>query len=251
MDTVGVPTLEGHDIRRTILPAVVAAALALGACSSDGDEPGATATQPSEAAPTTAAPQVTDAAPAETSDSDPEPTAEETQAAAQEPDDAPADEAEEPAGAEFSADEQQNPEYPSAVGVDGPLYPTGVRVAAHDGYERVVVDFEGTGTPGWRVSYVEEPVADDSGQEVDLEGDFILRIDASGLSTPASEEFDVEQVASGFYDTSQVSLVQDVYTSGVFEGWSGSLVGLDGQAPFRVFTLTEPTRLVVDVSTAG
>ena len=43
--------------------------------------------------------------------------------------------------------------------------------------------------------------------------------------------------------------VQDVYASGVFEGWSGSLVGLDEQAPFRVFTLTEPTRLVVDVST--
>lgn len=229
-------------MRRTVLPAVVAAALALGGCSSSGTEPEATATQPTDAAPTTTAPQPTETTPAATESPVPEPTAEE-------PEEAPADEAEEPVGAEFSTEEQQSPEYPASVGVDGPLFPTGARVAHHDGFDRVVLDFEGTGTPGWTVRYVDEPVADDSGIEVDLDGDSILRIDASGLSTPATEDFDVDQIASGFYDTGQADVVQDVYASGVFEGWSGSLVGLDEQAPFRVFTLTEPTRLVVDVST--
>ena len=230
-------------MRRTVLPAVVAAALSLGACSSSGTGPEPTATQPTDAAPTTTAPQPTETTETTpTATEEPEPTAEGTE-------DAPADEAEEPVGAEFSAEEQQSPEYPASVGVDGPLFPTGARVAHHDGFDRVVFDFEGTGTPGWMVRYVDEPVADDSGIEVDLDGDAILRIDASGLSTPAREDFDVDQIASGFYDTGQADVVQDVYASGVFEGWSGSLVGLDTQTPFRAFTLTEPTRLVVDVST--
>lgn len=220
-------------MRRTALPVVVAAALALGACSSAGTAPEPTATQPTDAAPTPTTPAGTE---------EPEPTAGGAE-------DAPADEAGEPVGAEFSTEEQQSPGYPASAGVDGPLFPTGARVAHHDGFDRVVVDFEGTGTPGWLVRYVDEPVADDSGIEVDLDGDAILRIDASGLSTPATEDFDVDQVASGFYDTGQADVVQDVYASGVFEGWSGSLVGLDEQAPFRVITLTEPTRLVVDVST--
>lgn len=218
-------------MRATVLPVVVAAALALGACSSSGTDPEPTATQPTDATTT----QATATTPAATE----QPEAE----------DAPADEAEEPVDAQFSAEEQQSPEYPASVAVDGPLFPTGARVAHHDGFDRVVLDFEGTGTPGWSVRYVDEPVADDSGIEVDLAGDFILRIDASGLSTPTTEDFDVDQVASGFYGTGQADVVQDVYASGVFEGWSGSLVGLDTQAPFRVFTLTEPTRLVVDVST--
>lgn len=227
-------------MRRIVLPAVVAVALALGACSSDGA--GAETAETTDDAPTTTAPQPTETTPAATETAGPEPSTEV-------PDDAPTDEAEVPAGAELSTAEQQSPEYPAAVGTDGPLFPTGVRVASHDGYDRVVVDFEGTGTPGWLVRYVDEPVADDSGTEVDLDGDFILRIDASGLSTPAADEFDVGQIASGFYDTSQADVVDDVYVSGIFEGWSGSLIGLDEQAPFRVFTLTEPTRLVVDVST--
>lgn len=229
-------------MRRTVLPFVLAATLGLGACSSASTDPEPTATQPTDIAPTTTAPQPTETTTTEADASEPAPPAEE-------PADAPADEAGEPADAEFSAEDQQNPEYPSSVGTDGPLFPTGVRVASHDGYDRVVVDFEGTGTPGWMVRYVDEPVADDSGQEVDLDGDAILRIDASGLSTPATEDFDVAQIASGHYDTGQADRVQDVYASGIFEGWSGSLVGLDEQAQFRVFTLTEPTRLVVDIST--
>jgi hypothetical protein len=226
-------------MRRTVLPLVVAATLALGACSSASTDTEPTATQPSDAAPTTTEPQPTETT---TTEAEPAPPTEE-------PADAPADEAEEPADAEFSTEDQQNPEYPSSVGTDGPLFPTGARVSSHDGYDRVVVDFEGTGSPGWLVRYVEEPVADDSGMEVDLTGDVVLRIDASGLSTPATEDFDVNQIASGHYDTSQADRVQDVYASGIFEGWSGSLVGLDETAPFRVFTLTEPTRLVVDIST--
>lgn len=230
-------------MRRTVVPVIAAAALALGACSSNGDEPEPTVTQPTGTAPTTTSPQPTDTAPAETQDSEPELTTEE-------PDNGPTDETEEPAGAEFSTEEQRNPEYPSSVDTDGDLFATGVRAASHDGYERVVFDFEGTGTPGWSVRYVEEAIADESNQEVDLDGAFILMVSTSGVTPPITDgELDLDQMARGFYDAGQADLVQDVYVSGIFEGWSSALIGLDERAPFRVFTLTDPTRLVVDIST--
>jgi len=238
-------------MRKTLVPvvALTAAALVLGACSAEGAGSGSAGAQTTGAAAAETTEPSAGATGADAADPGSGPTAVEPDPSAEEPDDAPTGESEVPVDAGLSTQEQRNPEYPSSVGTDGPLYPTGARVARHDGYERVVIDFEGTGTPGWAVRYVDEPVADDSGTEVDLEGAYVLRIDASGLSTPASEDFDVEEIAFGSYDTSGADLVQDVYVSGIFEGWSGSLVGLDERAPFRVFTLTDPTRLVVDVST--
>jgi hypothetical protein len=231
-------------MRRTVLPAVVAAALALGGCSSSGTGPEATATQPTDAAPTTTAPQ-----PTETTETTPAPT-EATEPTAEEAEDAPADEAGEPEGAELSTEAQESPEHPASVGVDGPLFATGARVAHHDGFDRVVIDFDGAGTPGWRAEYVEEAVSDEVVGEVDLAGDAIIRVSVSGVSLPVTEgELDLSQMAEGHYDASQAEVVQDVFASGIFEGWSSTVVGLDAQAPFRVFTLTEPTRLVVDVST--
>ncbi|VXB60825.1 hypothetical protein NOCARDAX2BIS_250047 [Nocardioides sp. AX2bis] len=40
-----------------------------------------------------------------------------------------------------------------------------------------------------------------------------------------------------------------MYVAGTFEGFTQVLAGIDGdRAPFRVFTLTSPPRLVVDVA---
>ena len=51
---------------------------------------------------------------------------------------------------------------------------TGVRAAAHDGYDRVVFEFR-TASPGYDVRYVEPPVAaDGSGDEVAVEGGAVL-----------------------------------------------------------------------------
>ena len=217
-------------MRRTVLPVIAAAALALGRCSSDAVEPEPAVTQQTAAAPTTASSEPTGTASAATQAAEPGPTTEV-------PGDGPTDETDAPADAELSTEEQRSPERPSSsgTGTGGDLFPTGARVASHDGYERVVVDFDGTGTPGWSVQYVEEAIADDSGRVVDLDGERILRIDVSGVTVPLADgEPDVSQVASGHYDVGQAELVQDVYVSGTFEGWSGALIGLDEQAPFRV-----------------
>lgn len=80
--------------------------------------------------------------------------------------------------------------------------------------------------------------------------EFILRVSVSSTGPPMTNgEHDYDQMASGFYDASQTDLVDDVYISGPFEGWSAALIGLANQAQFLAFTLPEPSRLVIDIST--
>ncbi|WP_043502732.1 AMIN-like domain-containing (lipo)protein [Georgenia sp. SUBG003] len=157
-----------------------------------------------------------------------------------------ADETDVPGDAgDFTTDPQNDPSWPSG---GGQLLPTGVRVGSHDGYERVVLDFEGTGTPGWRVEYVDEAVEDGRGDVVDVDGDFTLQVIATGVRYPEGED-ENGRVAQGSYDAGGASLVEEVHVTGIFEGQNQAFIGLDEEAPFRVFTLTGPARLVVDVRT--
>ena len=122
---------------------------------------------------------------------------------------------------------------------------TGVRVAEHGSFDRIVLEFTGTGIPGWAVNYVDEAVLDGSGDRVALGGDAILDIYASGTAWPASEYYSgptrIEPPNGGAID--------DVYVGGTFEGYTQVLAGIDGDpVPFRVFALSDPPRLVVDVA---
>lgn len=121
-----------------------------------------------------------------------------------------------------------------------------VRVAEHDSFDRIVLEFTGTGVPGWSVNYVDEAVLDGSGETVPLDGDAILDIYASGTTYPETP---------GMYYSGPRRFaprnggdVNDVRVVGTFEGYTQLLAGIDGaRAPFRVLALTDPSRLVVDV----
>ena len=121
---------------------------------------------------------------------------------------------------------------------------TDVRAAAHDGFDRVVLEFSGAGRPGWTVNYVDRAVMDGSGEVVDLAGGTVLDVYASGTTWPAP----------GYYsgptrvDPADGGDVRDLYVAGTFEGYTQVLAGIEGgQVPFRAFALTDPPRLVVDV----
>jgi hypothetical protein len=121
-----------------------------------------------------------------------------------------------------------------------------VRAGKHEGFDRVVLEFSGSGSPGWAVGYVDEAVVDGSGDVVALGGDSVLDVYASGTTYPASE-------ADGYPGPRQFQPdnggdLEDVYVVGTFEGSTQVLVGMEGEPePFRVFALTNPPRLVVDV----
>lgn len=117
-----------------------------------------------------------------------------------------------------------------------------VRVGDHDGFDRVVLELSGTATPGWGVAWGDEAVAEGSGDVVPLEGDHVLTISASGTAMPEPGSFEVPARLG------PAGAVAEVQVTGWFEGYTQVFAGVEGdERPFRVFTLTDPPRLVVNI----
>ncbi|MGO1332865.1 AMIN-like domain-containing (lipo)protein, partial [Cellulosimicrobium funkei] len=158
-------------------PAAVAGAvlvLALAACS-----PGESDESPSPSSTATSA----SPSPTDSPSTTPEPGAEPSDGAS-----TPSDDATE-APLPFPANTEPDTQDPSA---DAALTVTDVRVGHHDGFDRVVFELGGTGTPGWRVEYVDQPVDDGKGDVVAGDGDAALQGMISGSGYPkdtGGEEF--------------------------------------------------------------
>src|SRR5918995_8379 len=127
----------------------------------------------------------------------------------------------------------------SLVGVD-------IRTGAHDCFERVVVEFGGSGElPGYQVQYEPDPILDSpSGEPVDIAGDATLVIsfgawmpDTEGNGYSGPREFVPDNV-------SNILELQQIEN---FEGQGAWAIGLDQQRGFVVSTLTDPVRIVIDI----
>ena len=125
---------------------------------------------------------------------------------------------------------------------------TGVRTGSHDGFERIVFEFAGDARPGYQVEWVDGPVAArGSGKIVDVAGSRRLRIvfePASGIDLETGDITYVgpnRMVADG-------SPVLEVVRTDDFEAVMTWVASTDRVAPFRVLTLSDPTRVVVDVA---
>ena len=129
----------------------------------------------------------------------------------------------------------------------GPLAVTEVRVARQDGYDRVVFELDGreAGQPGWTVEYVEQARQDGSGNPVEVEGEATLSVRISGVGYPM--DTGVEEQPTEPAVPSGTEVVRDVVVGAVFEGVFEAFVGTTREAPFRVFRLEDPARVVVDV----
>jgi hypothetical protein len=127
---------------------------------------------------------------------------------------------------------------------------TEIRTGLHDGFDRVVFEVGGTGTPGWDVRYVDEASSQGSGMAVPVEGDAILQVTITGVGYPTEtgiEEYDGSAPLPG--DGTEV--VTEVVWDSTFEGTSVAFVGLTEDAPFRVYLLEDPARVVLDVAHPG
>ena len=132
------------------------------------------------------------------------------------------------------------------VDPDG-LTVTDVRIGAHDGFDRVVFDAGGQGTPGWTVEYVDDATAEGTGDPVDLEGPAYLRVVLTGITNPY--EAADEERARGAIAAGGASAVTGAWFDGTFEGQSLAYIGTAAEQPFRVYALSGPTRVVVEVAT--
>ncbi len=118
---------------------------------------------------------------------------------------------------------------------------TGVRVGAHPGYDRVVFEFAGSGTPVLDLARATPPfVQDASGMPVLVRGNAFLRLVLRGASGAGTYAGPVSFGPGGQRLTSLVN-------TGDFEGVLSWVAGMTGPACYRVSTLAKPARIVVDV----
>ncbi|EME21432.1 AMIN-like domain-containing (lipo)protein [Rhodococcus triatomae] len=122
---------------------------------------------------------------------------------------------------------------------------TDVFVERNGGFDRVVYVFAGSGTPGWRVRYVDTAVQDGSGDVFDVPGSSILEVALTGTRLPF--ETGVTPYA-GPNPLAGSGAVTQVRMATVFEGVTQSFVGLESAAvPVTVSSATDPARVFVDV----
>lgn len=153
-----------------------------------------------------------------------------------------------PSAPPFAADASPDTADPSA---DASLTVSDVRVGRHDGFDRVVFELGGTGTPGWRVEYVQDAVDDPSGQVLDVDGDGTLQVILTGTGYPTDTGVP-EYAGANPLRVGGTESVEEVWLRGVFEGQTLAFVGVDDDAtPFRVYLLQDPVRVVLEVADAG
>jgi hypothetical protein len=129
------------------------------------------------------------------------------------------------------------------AGPGGQVTIRSVTVGRHDseGFDRVVFTVAG-GLPAVTVGYVPQVIADGSGKPVPLLGTAFLQV-SMRMTTQGSPQQTI--TPAGFLALKQVK------GAGDFEGVTSYGLGQATKAGFRVFTLTGPNRVVIDVAGAS
>lgn len=229
---------------RAVLIGTTAAALVLAGCTGGTDDPEPTVTVTETVSPPddgaspdptpTDEPDGTPAAP----DESPGPTESPGPDTGPLPDEGGTED-DAPFPADASRDTQQ-------VGGDAFLSPVDLRFGVHEGYDRLVLDLTGEGTPGWTAEYVEDPTQQAAGGPVYLEGDAYLMVLVRGVVYPTEEGAEPFEGPRRI-TPSRGDVIQDVVYGSLFEGQQEIFIGLSSRQPFRVFSLEDPTRVVIDV----
>jgi hypothetical protein len=205
--------------RRAPLAALAVVVLSLTACA--GTRFGGVASaEPSTAAPSTAASE----APASTSG---------------EPSAPPSAEASDDLG-EFSCDfpmERRGTPVHSQL-VD-------VRVGEHDGYDRVVFEFDGE-VPEYILSQASPPYTEDpSGLPIEVQGDAAWQLVMLG-GTRVTPDYETTYDGPFSFERDYAKLVHLV-EAGDFEAVSTWYIGMTGESCARILAVDDPTRLVIDI----
>jgi hypothetical protein len=120
-----------------------------------------------------------------------------------------------------------------------------VRTGRHATFDRVVIDMQGD-APGYRVGYVKEVRADGSGKVVDTRGRANLLVRLTPANAHHENGRPTYSGPSRF--TVDYPALREVAYAGDFEGTVSIALGISHKNGFRVTTLTEPTRIVVDIA---
>jgi hypothetical protein len=122
-----------------------------------------------------------------------------------------------------------------------------VRLGGQDGFDRVVFEVGGTGTPGWDVRYVDAASSQGSGEAIDVAGDAVLQVSLTGAGYPYDTGV-TEYSADKPLTAAGTHSVTEVVFDATFEGTTVAFVGTKARTPFRAYLLQNPTRVVVEVA---
>ncbi len=135
---------------------------------------------------------------------------------------------------------------PSASPALGGALLRDVRTDEHTTFDRITFEFQG-GLPGYRVRYVEAPIiADPSGLEVEIAGTALLEVRMEPAAGHDPNTGDETYTGPLELKPGLPSLLEAERT-GDFEAVLTWVLGVSEKADFRVLTLQDPPRLVVDV----
>ena len=128
------------------------------------------------------------------------------------------------------------------------LLVVGVRTGKHQGFERVVFDLEGEGSPGWFIDYTNSPAQQGSGHPIKFQGATALNVNIDGTVLP----FEMNRPDPNIGTVAgQGGFVTEVVSAGTFEGRSQFVIGLAEEHAYSVQVLPNPTRLVIDILEAA
>lgn len=138
----------------------------------------------------------------------------------------------------------------ASLGAGPPPLPvlTALRTGVHASYERVVVELDSPdGLPGYGLEYVDRPLHEcGSGRQIIPVGDawLELRLEPAAAHTEAGAPTlgEPEIAVHG-------EIVERIYRTCDFEGVVTLVLAVSTPKPFRVVTLSDPSRLAVDVAT--
>lgn len=136
---------------------------------------------------------------------------------------------------------------PAASSATVPTNPamTNIRTGLNTGFDRIVLDLT-HGQPSVSYTLVDELIADGSGDIVWLTGEFFISV----VATPAGAHNDngtPTYTGPSKFRTRNLRNVMAVAVTGDFEGYLSIGLGTRYQSWVRTFTLTAPSRIVIDV----
>lgn len=127
---------------------------------------------------------------------------------------------------------------------------TAVTADGHATFDRVVLQFEAGDVPGYLVQYTSRPVQEDpSGRDITVSGDSVLEVrleHASGVDLSGGSP---RPTYSGPHRIAGPGgAIVEVVEAGDFEGVLRWVAGTHGKPAFKVSTLLNPPRVIVDVA---
>ena len=120
---------------------------------------------------------------------------------------------------------------------------TAIRASSREGFTRVVLEFDGEGSPGVRLAqWSDQALEQGRGLPIDVEGAAVLELILDGTPMTATSP-------KGSYPAGEHTRAGnlDIVSDGTFEDNTHVVIGAPTERQFQIGFLSNPSRVVVDI----